>query len=204
MTMKKYCFALLLALACSFPCFAQDKSKEEKPKEEKIRIEDDQTFLVLSTLKIQTMEKELDEAASKGFRVLYGAPTASFDMALFLRRLDKAEAAPYSYKILATSRLKTMEKELNDIAALGYRLLPRTIIFKQGLFTAELTMIMERAPNPATNYEYKLVFAGKETKLHKKIDEAIALGFQPSTMITLGANVVVMEKEVPVKTPVNF
>jgi len=141
------------------------------------------------------MEKELDEAAAKGFRVMFGGPTMALDMALLLKRTPETVAAPYSYKVLATSRMKTMEKELNEIAVKGYRLLSRTIIFKQGFFTGELLMIMEHEPQSSRSYEYKLLAASKETKLHRKIDEAISQGFVPVTMITLGDHLVVMERE---------
>jgi hypothetical protein len=192
--MNKILCSLLLIFSFSFVAFAQEKSVKEK-----LNIEDGQSYLVLSTVKIQTMEKELDEAAAQGFRVLYGAPTASLDMALFLKHLEKSEAAPYTYKILATSRFKTMEKEMNEIGVNGFRLLPRTIIFKQGFITSELAMVLEHAPDSSSKYEYKLIYASKETKLHKKIDESTAEGFVPVTMITLGANVIVMEKEIFVK-----
>ena len=120
-------------------------------------------------------------------------------MAILLKRVPEAGQSPYSYKILATSRNKTMEKELNEAAGQGYLLLPRTVIFKQGFLTAELTMLMEREPKSTRSYEYKLVSAGKETKFHKKIDEAIAQGFSPVTMITIGDHVIVMEKETTVR-----
>ena len=183
--MRPNILTLILFCAMCTPALAQDK----------VKIDEDQNYLVLSTKRIQTMEKELDEVARKGFRVMYGAPTQSFDMAILLTRVSESKDEPYGYKILATSRNKTMEKELNEFAGQGYRLLPRTIVFKQGLFTAELLMIMERDPHAKNNYEYKLITAGKETKLHKKIDEAMAGGFVPVTMVTLGDHVVVMERE---------
>lgn len=190
--MKKYIFALALMSAMTIFVSAQSKPADL------VKVEDDQSYLVLSTKKLSTMEKELDEAAAKGFRVLYGAPTQQFDMALFLKRND-ANETPYNYKIMATIRLKTMEKELNEFAAQGYRLLPRTLVFKQGFLTAEMVMLMERAPNSGKAYEYKLVNAGKETKLHTKIDASIADGFAPVTMITIGEHIVVMEKESALK-----
>lgn len=142
------------------------------------------------------MEKELDEVAAKGFRVLYGAPTQQYDMSILLKRVADQEAGPYAYKVLATSRLKTMEKELNDLAKQGYQLLPRTIIFKHGFLTAELVMLMERAPKSNKRYEYKLVQGRKEVKIHKEIDQAAPQGFLPVTMIILGENVVVLEREI--------
>lgn len=190
--MKKYIFALCLTAALTLFVSAQNKTADL------VKVEDGQSYLVLSTKKIGTMEKELDEAAAKGFRVLYGAPTQQYDMALFLERLDDNET-PYSYKIMATMRNKTMERELNEFASQGYRLLPRTVVFKQGFVTAEMVMLMERAPNSGKAYEYKLISAGKETKLHTKIDAATTEGFAPITMITIGEHIVVMEKETALK-----
>ena len=188
--MRKPFLALALLLTLATSAASQDQSKTDR-----VPIDPDQSYLVLSTKRIQTIEKELDEVAAKGFRVLYGAPTQQFDMALLLKRVQDAGQDPYSYKVLATTRIKTMEKEMNEAASQGYRLLPRTIIFKQGLFTAELVMLMEREPKANKSYVYKLITAGKETKLHKKIDESIAQGFSPVTMITIGEHVIVMEKE---------
>lgn len=190
--MKKHVTALfLLLVAAAFSASAQNRTTTAAA--ERVKVDADQSFLILSTKKIKTMEKELDEAAAKGFRVLYGAPTITFDMSLFLRRLENGEK-PYTYKILATQRNKTMQKELNELAAQGYRVLPRTIIFKQGLLVSEMLTVMERAPDSAAVYEYKLVEAGKEVKLQSKIDAARADGFEPVTMITIGDNIVIMEK----------
>ena len=186
--MIKNIFALIILL--SLPALAAAQAKPPS-----VKIDDDQTYVVLSTKRIQTMEKELAEVASRGFRVMYGAPTQQYDMAILLKRVQESSVAPYSYKVLATSRIKTMEKELSESARQGYRLLPRTVVSKMGFLTFELVMLMEREPKSDKNYEYKLVTAGKETKLHKKIDEAIAQGFVPITMITIGEHVVVMEKE---------
>jgi hypothetical protein len=184
--MKKYIIALfLLCAVCSLSVSAQEKSSD------KLQVDDSENYLILSTKKIQTMEKELGEAAAKGFRVLYGAPTQQFDMALFLTRTRTPQ--PFSYKIIATSRNKTMEKEINELAAQGYRILPRTAVFKQGLLVAEFVMIMERDPNVAKSYEYKLVVARVENKLQKDMEEVMKDGFQPVTMITIGKNIIVME-----------
>lgn len=188
--MKRMFAVLMLLAALPVLAAAQDKDKSGR-----LRIEDGQNYLVLSTKRIQTMEKELDEAASRGFRVLYGAPTAQFDMALLLTRVQGEAAEPYRYRILATSRNKTMEKELNEAAREGFRLLPRTIVYKEGFFTAEMVMVMERAPNSGKSYEYKLVRATKETSIHKKLNEVGAQGFQPVTMVIIGEHVVVTEKE---------
>lgn len=190
--MKKNIIVLLIMFTfCGLTVLAQENDNSKG--KELVKLDTDQNFLILSTKRIQTMEKELDEVASKGFRVLYGAPTIAVDMALFLQRSETPDR-PYTYKILATSRNKTMEKELNEQASKGFRLLPRTMIFKQGFITAEVVTVMEREFESNLSYEYKLVEAGKEIKLQAKIDAARADGFSPVTMITLGDHVVVMEK----------
>lgn len=166
---------------------------------ERVKIDEDQNYLVLSTKKIGTMEKELDEVAAKGFRVLYSAPTQQLDMALFLKRSEGNEENLAAYKILATSKISTMRKELNQFAEKGYRFLPRTAIFKSGFITAEFVTVMERLANPVYRYEYKLIQGRKETKVHKEIEAGIADGYKPITMIILGRHVVVMEKEIPLK-----
>jgi hypothetical protein len=191
--MRKNFFALALLLTLTTSAANQDKDKTDR-----VPIDPDQSYLVLSTKKIKTIEKELDEVATKGFRVLYGAPTQQFDMALLLKRVPEAAETPYSYKVMATVRNKTMEKEINEAGSQGYRLLPRTIIFKQGFFVNELVMLMEREPKSKKSYVYRLLTAGKETKLHKKIDESIAQGFDPVTMIIIGEHIIVMEKEAAV------
>lgn len=187
--MKQTIIALPLVLILSVFALAQDKDRVE--------LEEDQNYLVLSTKKISTMEKELDEVAAKGFKVLYAAPTQQFDMALFLKRDDDSREAPAVYKILATSRLSTMQKEIDELAAEGFRFLPRTAIFKHGIFTAEFVTIMEKLPHPKFRYEYMLVQGRKETKVHKEIEAGMSEGFKPVSMIILGEHVVVMEKEIP-------
>ncbi len=50
-------------------------------------IEPDQQYLLLATTKTSTMQKELDEASSQGFRVVVGSPTSGKEMALLLERV---------------------------------------------------------------------------------------------------------------------
>lgn len=192
--MRKNIFAIALLLTLTTSAASQDKDKTDR-----VAVDPDQNYLVLSTKKIKTIEKEIEEVAGKGFRVLYGAPTQQFDMALLLQRVPEAAETPYSYKVMATVRNKTMEKEINEAGGQGYRLLPRTVIFKQGFFVNELVMLMEREPKSKKSYVYHLITASKETKLHKKIEESMAEGFTPVTMIIIGEHIIVMEKETVAK-----
>ena len=61
-----------------------------------------QRFLLLATKKTATMQKELDEAAAAGYRILVGSPTSGTEMALIL---EKVAMPPdnYQYALLAVS-----------------------------------------------------------------------------------------------------
>src|SRR5262245_40560275 len=85
-----------------------------------------QPYLLLATSKTFTMQKELDQAAFAGYRVLMGARTAGGKMGLVLEKTQAAEV--YEYKLLATSRTSTMQKELDQTALQGFRVLPRTLM----------------------------------------------------------------------------
>ena len=187
--MKKV--GILVSLVLLLTTFSFSQKKERVP------IDEDQNYLVLSTKKIGTMEKELDEVAAKGFRVMFSAPTEGVDMALFLQRDENSINNPSTYKILATSKIKTMKKEINSLAEKGYRFLPRTAIFKPGLFTAEFVTVMEKVANPTLRYRYQLVEGRKEVKVHKEIEREISNGFKPVSIVIFKRHVVIMEKELP-------
>ena len=176
----------LLVLATASLAGAQDN----------LKIAPDQQYLLLATTKTSTMQKELDEAASKGFRVLVGSPTSGAEVAIFLEKTVQPPDT-YQYKLLATTRTGTMQKELNEAAAEGYRLLPRTMIAKRGLVAAtEIVVLMERAPKEEKRYEYKLLATSRTSTLQKEVKEARAAGFVIAGMVSRDEHMVIMEKEV--------
>lgn len=180
----KILIAATLLFAFSAVCFAQDKKSA-----------DDLQYKLLATTKTSTMQKEIDQAAQSGYRILVGAPTAGSEMAVFLSK-DGTVADPYRYKLLATTRTGTMQKELNDAADGGYRLIPSTMIAKAQLFGGvEIVMIMERPPHVSKNYEYKLLATTLTSTLQKEVTEAKNAGFVIVGMVSRGEHMVVMERE---------
>jgi hypothetical protein len=156
-------------------------------------------YKLLATTKKKTMQKELDQAAAQGYRVLVGAPTSGSEMALFLSR-DGTVEDPYKYKLLATTRTKTMQKELNETAADGYRLIPSTMIAKARMFgSVEIVMILERPPRVTTHYEYKLLATSRTSTLQKEVTEAKEEGYILVGMVSRGEHMVVMERPIPVR-----
>ena len=166
---------------------------------DKLKTSPDQRYLMLATAKTSTMQKELDEAADQGFRIVMGSPTSTMEMAILLERKVKPPDT-YKYKLLATTRSATMQKELNDAAKDGFRLLPRTIISKAGIISFnEVVLVLERSPNTDKKYEYRLLATSSTEKLQNEVSEAEADGFTLNGIVTRGGHLVIMEKETPSK-----
>jgi len=181
--MKILLFAVLMAGSFGI-CFGQNANTENLQ------------YKLLATIKTSTMQKEIDETAAKGYRILVGSPTSGAEMALFLSREGTVEF-PYKYKLLATTRTGTMQKELNDAADSGFRLIPSTMIAKPQLFGGvEIVMIMEQPPRPGQQYEYKLLATSRTSTLQKEVTEATAAGFVIIGMVSRGEHMVVMERPV--------
>lgn len=152
-------------------------------------------YKLLATTKTSTMQKEIDQTSAQGYRILVGSPTSGSEMAIFLSR-DGTVEAPYKYKLLATSRTGTMQKELNEAAANGFRLIPSTMIAKSGmLIGVEIVMILEQPPRVVRQYEYKLLATSLTSTLQKEVSEAQAAGFKIIGMVSRGEHMVVMERE---------
>ena len=175
---KIFMFAILSLAAAHFS-FGQDTPK----------------YKLLATTRTSTMQKEINEMAAQGYRILIGAPTSGSEMTLFLS-LDGTVADPYSYKLLATTRTGTMQKEMNESADAGFRLIPSTMIPKKGFIGGvEIVMIMERPPKVRRKYEYKLLATNRTSTLQKEVSEATAAGFLIVGMVNRDENMVVMERE---------
>ena len=152
-------------------------------------------YLLLATTKTSTMEKELNEAADRGFRILSGSPTAGTEMAIFLQRVASPPNT-YKYKLLATSRTGTMQKELNEAAAGGYRLMPSTMISKKSMMGGvEIVAVMELSPSSGKRYDYRLLATSKTGTLQKEALEAQEAGYVLVGMVSRGEHMVIMEKE---------
>ncbi|MCB1022941.1 MAG: hypothetical protein KDB79_01025 [Acidobacteria bacterium] len=174
-----YAFIFLIAASCV--CFAQTDG--------------DVQYKLLATTKTSTMQKELDETAAQGYRIVAGSPTSGSEMVVFLSR-DGTVEKPYRYKLLATTRTGTMQKELNEMADVGYRLIPSTMIAKEKPFGGvEIVMIMELPPGAKKRYEYKLLATNRTSTLQKEVTEAKDAGFILVGMFSRNEHIVVMERE---------
>jgi hypothetical protein len=117
-----------------------------------------QHYLLLATTRSSTMQKELRQAAAAGYRVLAGwsadevkitPHSYSYTRGQLVMLLEKVTAPPnsYDYLLLATVRSSTLQKELREAAARGYRLVPHAVI-------SDTKMLMERAEGSSSRYDY--------------------------------------------------
>lgn len=137
-------------------------------------------YRVLATSKTSTLEKELNEAADAGFRFSFvmGGETAvggSEGVAVLTRTTQEGR---YSYKLLATSRTSTMQKELQEASDGGFEYRDQTV-FKSVFGGQEVVCILERdKTGTAHKYEYKLLATSRTSTLEKELREAGTAGYE--------------------------
>jgi hypothetical protein len=137
---------------------------------------------VLATTKTSTMEKELNEAAEAGFRfqAVMGGESAfgGKEVVVIMSRTERKAAARFGYRLLATSKTSTMQKELQEAADAGYAYKGQTI-FQSAFGGDEVVVILERDKDAVTRpLEYKLLAASKTSTLEKEVQQAGAVGYE--------------------------
>ena len=97
-------------------------------------------YVVLSTMKSETLEKELNAAAEKGYRVvagsvlgmqkrLFGKPVADGETFVVMER--RTDGQPIVYRVLGIRRASTLDRELAEAAAQGFAPAGLTVGFKE-------------------------------------------------------------------------
>ncbi len=143
-------------------------------------------FRVLATNRTSSMQKEMAEAAAAGFRFVYvmGGDT-SFGGKEVVTLMQKApgDKARFEYRLLATSKTSTMQRELQDAADAGFEFVGQTVF--QSLFGGkEVAVILERnRETPSTaQYEYKLLATTRTSTLEKELQQIGLAGYEALAM----------------------
>jgi hypothetical protein len=161
------CVATVLGAVClwSIPALAQDKVE----------------YRVLSTTKTSTMQKEMLEGADAGFRFaeVMGGSTAFGGSEVVVIMTKGGKAGAYEYRLMATSKTSTMQKELQEAGDAGFEYKGQTV-FKSGFGGKEVVTILERAKDAGTpmRYEYRLLATSKTSTMQKELSEAGDHGFE--------------------------
>ncbi len=137
-------------------------------------------YRMLATNKTSTMEKEMNQAAAEGFRFggAMGGDTAGGgrEMVVIMSRKPDAGGPRYDYKLLATNKTSTMDKELNGAGAAGFLYAGQTI-YDSAFGGREVVVILERSEGEKTAYEYRLLATNRTSTMQKEISEAGRAGF---------------------------
>jgi hypothetical protein len=106
------------------------------------------------------------------------------------------------YLLLATTKTATMQKELDEASAQGFR-----VVASSTTSGVEMVLLLERPVQPSDTYKYKLLATTRTSTMQKELNEAAAEGFRliPSTMISkkqpvFGVEEVVLLLERPPKS----
>lgn len=137
-------------------------------------------YQVLATSKTSTMEKEMNEAGAMGYRFVsvMGGETAigGKEVVVLMQKGGTTVDGKYRYKLLATSRTGTMQREMSDAARDGYDYVGQTVF--ESLFGGEeVVSIVERGAQTESEFVYKLVATSKTSTLQKEINELGRDGF---------------------------
>lgn len=139
-------------------------------------------YKMLATNRTSTMEKEMKEAAAAGYRfedvisgeTFFGGSEA---MVVMSRRIAGEHTQQFEYKLLATSKTSTMQKELQVASDAGFHHRGQTVFKKT--FGTEVMIILERDRDASrAEWEYKLLATKKTSTMQKEMLEAADAGYQ--------------------------
>ena len=181
--MNKFFATICLTLA--FVCVSNGQTVDTKPstdkKEEATKIEFE--YRLLATNRTSTMQKEMNEAAAAGYKFLevvsgdtaFGGAEA---LVVMVRKRDENHRDRYDYKLLATTKTGTMQKELQQAGDDGFEHRGQSV-FKRMWGGPEVIVILERDKDTKpTMWDYKLLATNKTSTMQKEVMEATAAGYQ--------------------------
>lgn len=136
-------------------------------------------YRVLATSKTSTMEKEMNEAAEAGFAfaaVMGGDTMGGKEMVVIMSK--NAASGKKGYKLLATNRTSTMEKEMQQFGSEGFEYRGQTV-FESAFGGREVAVILERdLAKPVKPIEYRLLATKRTSTMQKELQEAGDAGYQ--------------------------
>ena len=111
------------------------------------------SYKVLATSKTSSMQKEMQEAGALGYRfvaVMGGETEMGGKEVVVLLERDKDSDLTYEYRLLATTKTSTLQKELDEIGDNGYAMVGQTV-FESQFGGKEAAAILQRASNAKRN-----------------------------------------------------
>lgn len=136
-------------------------------------------YLLLATKKTGSMQKEMNEAGTEGYRFegTMGGETSvggAESVVIMGRPKGGKTTASYQYKLLATSKTSTMQKEMNQAAAAGFIYRGQTV-FDTTFGGKEVVVMMEMGGE--VKEEYQLLATTKTSTMQKEMNQIATQGF---------------------------
>jgi len=138
-------------------------------------------FRLLATNKTSTMQKEMNDAADSGFHFegTMGGETSfgGSEVVVIMSRDPSIPKKRYEYKLLATSKTSTMQKELQEAGNAGFEFKGQSV-YSSTFGGKEVVVILERDTEAkSSQWEYKLLATKKTSTMQKELNEAGSEGF---------------------------
>ena len=182
----------LLTLAClltlSFSTFSLAKTPRAKAAKKLTAItltsftqRSDMEYMLLATNKTGSMQKEMNEAGVEGYHfegTMGGQTSVGGNEAIVIMGRPKGgkTTASYQYKLLATNKTSTMQKEMNQVAAAGFIYKGQTV-FETTFGGKEVVVLMELAKDSDIKEEYQLLATTKTSSMQKEMNQTATQGY---------------------------
>jgi len=139
-------------------------------------------YRVLATSRTSTMQNELNEAADAGYRfeaVMGGETAIGGNETVVVVSRQPGASARYQYRLLATNRTSTMQKEIQEGADAGFQYRGQTV-FNTRFGGKEVIVILERDIDNAEPgmWEYLLLATSRTSTMQGELQEVGNQGYE--------------------------
>lgn len=139
-------------------------------------------YRVLATSKTSTMEKELNAAGDAGYSMVsvMGGDTAfgGKEVVVVMGRKASAPVSRLQFKLLATSKTSTLEKELRAAGADSFEYRGETV-FESAFGGREVSVILEKSSaGTQRKIDYRVLSTSKTSTLQKELQAAGDEGYE--------------------------
>ena len=150
--------------------------------------------------KIGTTQKELNEIAAQGYR-LVRIPFTEAGLSLAMEKVAEPSAR-FEYLLVTEQDDKKMELALNGAAARGFHLVPGFTATTFAMAGTQTTLVMEKGPGtaPAPSLQYRVIGATRLSTFDRELDQAKQEGGEVVAMVgsraknVLGPHVAILER----------
>ncbi len=153
-----------------------------------------QLYLLLSTSKTETLQKEMDEAIVEGFRILATTSRGGGQVVLLRRNAPKGEE--FGYRVLGTTKVDTVQKEMNEAAEAGYCMIPGTMLSRDRVFgPPEIVVFMVRSKESTRRCDYRVLGTNKTGTMESELVPIEEEGFKFVDIAQASGLTAVLERE---------